>query len=118
MSINTYTFALFFSAAHIEALGQRDYNYSSLLDVVILECWELELNTCPHSNIKYSIPTCHGCALELSPGEEYLVAGRHTPNTLGRGLYLPNYRKGGLFAPWKRSYNSVNEWIQAASGMS
>lgn len=107
-----------YPAVHVEALEQRDSNYSSLLDVIILECWELESNVCPEENhAKYSIPVCRNCILDFSGGKEYLIAGRHVQGApaAGMGLYLPNYRKGGLFATWKTGYSSINEWILAAN---
>lgn len=111
----TPSYACLNSAAHIEVLERRDSTYSSLLDVVILECWELEPIVCPQSHSKYSIPVCRDCDLGFNDSEEYLIAGRHVQDTLGNGLYLPNYRKGGLFAPWKKSYSSVSEWVLRAA---
>ena len=92
---------------------QNSYTYGEL-DVAILECWEMESNICPQNHTKYSIPVCHDCYLDFVEGEEYLIAGRHVKDSVKNGLYLPDYRKGGLFAVWKKAYGSVGEWIQAA----
>ena len=101
--------------AHIEALGRRDSNDSSILDVVILECWELGADVCPQNHSKYSIPVCHDCHLDFTGGEEYLIAGHHVQDLQRNWLYLPDYRKGGLFAVWRKSYSSVGEWVMAAN---
>lgn len=109
-----------YPAVHVEALERRDSNYSSLLDVIILGCWELESNVCPEqSHVKYSIPICCNCTLDFSGGKEYLIAGRHVQDVpaVGMGLYLPNHRKGGLCAAWKKAYSRVSEWVLAANGI-
>ena len=111
---------LAFAAAHVEAIEQRDSNHSSLLDMVILDCWELRAapnSVCPGENRTLSsVPICPDCTLDFQSGKEYLLAGRHVPGSQpGSGLYLPNYRKGGLLAVWKRSYSSVGEWVSAAA---
>lgn len=108
-----------YPAVHVEVLEQRDSNNSSLLDVIILECWELVPDVCPDQNrAKYSIPVCPNCILDFRGGKEYLIAGRHVQRTpaVGVGLYLPNHCKGGLFAAWKKAYTSVSEWVLAGNG--
>ena len=108
---DTFVETFFPSAAHVVAIGRRDTNSTSLLDVLIIECWEVEPDACSRNNSRYSIPTCRDCYFEFESGEEYLVAGRHTLSN----IYLPNYRKGGLLAPWKNSYGSVGEWVHNAA---
>lgn len=53
---------------------------------------------CVQNRIVLSTP-CN-CILDFGGGKEYLIAGRHVQGTPAAGvkLYLPNHRKGGLFA--------------------
>ncbi|CAI8026577.1 hypothetical protein GBAR_LOCUS15261, partial [Geodia barretti] len=115
---NTFSQNLYTFAVHIEAIGRIDSNDSSVLDTVIIECWEVgSPHVCPEENhTRYSIPVCRDCVLDFRSGEEYLIAGRHVQGLgRGRGMYLPNYRKGGLLSMWRKSYSSVGEWVNPAT---
>ena len=43
-------------------------------------------------------------------GREYLIAGLHDMNV---GMFLPNYKKGGMIGNWmRRKYSSMSKWVQ------
>ena len=78
------------AAAHVRVVECR----GSVLDVVILECLNVMCGVCP-PNGNYKIPYCTNCLAECPVGEEFIVSGLHTEDS----LFVSNYRKGGLFAP-------------------
>jgi hypothetical protein len=85
------------AAAHVRVVGCRD----SILDVVILDCQDIECGVCP-PNGDYKLPYCPNC-FEMCPvGEEYIVSGLHSEES----IFVSNYKKGGLCAPvsvgWQR----------------
>lgn len=97
------------SAAHVEVIGHRHLQGCSALDVTVLECWELQTGVCVSNGTRMSVPICQNCENSFTAGEEYLIAGLYDTNV---GMYLPNYKKGGLIGEWVRKYSSISEWIQ------
>lgn len=92
-------------------IGQRNLQGCSALDVTILECWELQPGVCVSNGTRLSIPTCQNCEINVIVGEDYLVAGLYETDV---GMFLPNYKKGGLIGEWyDRKYSSMSEWVQS-----
>ena len=84
-------------AAHVRVVGCR----GSVLDVVVLDCLDVVCGVCP-PNGDYKIPYCTNCFDACPVGEEYILSGLHTEES----LIVSNYRKGGLctsvFEGWQR----------------
>ena len=95
-------------------IRQRNLQGCSALDVTVLECWELQPGICVANGTRVSIPSCHNCNTNVRAGGEYLIAGLHDTTT---GMFLPNYKKAGLFGEWyERKYGLMSEWVQAGIG--
>ena len=68
-----------FAAAHIELLGIVRYDACTTVKAHIIQCWEIQENTCPPVNTSYIIPTCTSCPKlrPLNVSDHYLIAGIH-----------------------------------------
>ena len=101
----------YFTAAHVQMLRQRHLQGCSTLDVAVLQCWELRPGVCAANGTRLSIPACHNCGIyNVTVGGEYLIAGLHDANV---GMFLPNYKKGGLLGVWMdKKYRVMSEWVQ------
>lgn len=93
----------------MELIGHRHLHGCSALDVTVLECWELQPGVCVSNGTRMSIPICQNCEISFTAGEELLIAGLYDTSV---GMFLPNYKKGGLIGDWLRKYSSIREWIQ------
>ena len=106
-----------FVAAHIELLGIANFSTCTAVNVRIIQCWEIEDNTCPQVNTSLTIPTCDGCPnlRPLNVGDYYLIAGVRQKISGKRRLLLPSNKETGLFSPWDDvKYASIADWIQYA----
>lgn len=80
-----------------------------MLNVFIISCWELQEGACATNASRLSIPVCPNCMTDFTAGNEYVIAGLHD----SEGMFIPNYKKGGLFGVWdSNKYSSMNEWVQ------
>ena len=79
-----------FAAAHIRVLGCR----GSVVDVEIVDCRDITCGVCPQAG-KFKIAYCPNCFTSCPTGEEFIVAGLNTVDS----LYIANYKKGGVWAP-------------------
>ena len=95
----------------MEVIGHRNLQDCLALDVTVLACWELQSGVCVSNGTRLSVPVCPNCENDVIVGREYLIAGLHDSNV---GMFLPNYKKGGLIGEWvDRKYSSLSEWVQA-----
>lgn len=106
-SVTSFLFT--FSAAHVEILARKNLEGCSILNVLVISCWELQEGACATNATRLSIPVCPNCVTDFTPGNEYVIAGLHDSS----GMFLPNYKKGGLLGVWdSNKYSSMNEWVQ------
>ena len=94
----------------MQVTSQRSLQGCSALDVTVLQCWELQEGVCIPNGTRLSIPACDNCDFNVMAGEEYIVGGLYETDV---GMFLPNYKKGGLFGEWyDKKYSSMSEWVQ------
>lgn len=69
----------------------------SVLNVDILDCRDNGVcGVCPMLGC-FKIAFCPNCLDTCPVGEEFIIAGKHTPD----GLYIGNSKKGGVFVPYE-----------------
>ena len=114
MMLIYHTLHVSFAAAHIELLGIVHYETCTAVNAHIIQCWELQDNTCPPVNTSLTIPTCASCPIlrPLNVSDHYLIAGVQDTRSGQRRIMLPSNRKTGLFAPWDDiKYADIANWV-------